>query len=66
MQKWEYVVVETNYGDALVYYQNRKELTRPEGGHYPLHEYLKNVGEKGWEVVASLGDSKLIIKRPIE
>lgn len=66
MQKWEYVVVETDSVGSNVYFQNRKELYKPEGGYYYLHDYLKNVGEKGWEVVTSLGDKTLILKRPIE
>jgi hypothetical protein len=60
MQKWEYMVLrfrDTNNIDVIDGSQMRTSQ---------LHEFLKELGEEGWEVVcpAGPGTMLLILKRP--
>lgn len=60
MAKWEYVYAKFSTEDS-VHCENGQELA---GGSKPLHEYLKEKGKAGWELVAIEQTGRLFLKRP--
>jgi len=64
MQKWEYLILGTNLGGY-----SRPSVNEENGEHLKtqkdLNDYLRELGEKGWELVA-VRNQHVFLKRPIE
>ena len=63
MQKWEYLVVETEgVSKPVKVYRVNEELSREKP---KLINYLPELGNQGWELVA-VRDQSYFFKRPVE
>lgn len=72
MQKWEYLFLSTGVAGGILrpYYQNDEELPNWKKGP-PVHQYVQELGEQGWEMVSHAYPScgsypTMAFKRPKE